>query len=242
MNISYIINIIFRIMNSMSYYYYFVFKNMDSSCGQVKEMVFPMENPSKNSLKRKVKNIIDNSKEVGMNLTLLEAFPATESVTQNLPRMSRHTRSEHIYKYEVIMGNIHGDDIIRDTIYECSTAPYLLNEKRIKVVSEEYVQDKIRRGYEILGIAYLGEENFYTEPVSDSVVENSRKSPQNDEYVWVKVKDGDNDSGINWIPARRTANGEVVSFVGLMFTETPEEDTRSFTDCPVPGYVITATM
>ena len=107
----------------MSYYYYFVFKNIDSSCGQVKEMVFSMENPSKNSLKRKVKNIIDNSKEVGMNLTLLEAFPATESMTQNQPRLSRHTKNEHLYKYEVIMGNIHGDDIIKDTIYECSTAP-----------------------------------------------------------------------------------------------------------------------
>lgn len=240
MNISYIINIIFRIMNSVNYY--FVFKDMDSSCGRVKVMVFPMENPSKNSLKRKVKDIIDNSKEARMNLALLEAFPVTENVAQNLPKLSRHTKNEHLYKYEVIMGDIHSDDIIRDTIYECSTAPYLLNEKRIKVVSEEYVQDDIRRGYEILGIAYLGEENFYTEPVSDSVVENSRKSPQNDEYVWVKVKDGDNDSGINWIPARRTVNGEVMSFVGLMFTKTPEEDTRSFTDCPIPGYVITATM
>lgn len=240
MNISYIINIIFRIMNSVNYY--FVFKDMGSSCGRVKVMVFPMENPSKNNLKRKVKNIIDNSKEARMNLALLEAFPVTENVAQNLPKLSRHTKNEHLYKYEVIMGNIHSDGIIRNTIYECSTAPYLLNEKRIKVVSKEYVQDDIRRGYEILGIAYLGEENFYTEPISDSVVKNSRKSPQNDEYVWVKVKDGDNDSGINWIPARRTVNGEVVSFVGLMFTETPEEDTRSFTDCPIPGYVITATM
>ena len=240
MNISYIINIIFRIMNSVNYY--FVFKDMDSSCGYVKVMVFPMENPSKNSLKRKVKDIIDNSKEARMNLALLEAFPVTENVTQNLPKLSRHTKNEHLYKYEVIMGDIHSDGIIRSIIYECSTAPYLLNEKRIKVVSKEYAQDDIRRGYEILGIAYLGEENFYTEPVSDTVVENSRKSSKKDEYVWVKVKDSDDSSGINWIPARRTTNGEVVSFVGLMFTDTPEEDTRSFTDCPIPGYVITATM
>lgn len=227
-------------MNSENYY--FVFKDMDSSCGEVKVMTFPVENPSKNDLKRKTKDIIDNAQNAGKRLALLEAFPVTETAGRSLPKLSRHTRSEHLYKYEVIMGDIRSDRTIRVTVYECSTAPYLLNEKRIKVVSEEYVQNEIRNGYEILGIAFIGEEDFYTEPVSDTVVENSRKSSKRDEYIWVKVKDGDDGNGINWIPARRTTNGEVVSFVGLMFTDTPDEDTRSFTDCPVPGYVITSTM
>lgn len=227
-------------MNSENYY--FIFKDMGSSCGRVKVMTFPVENPSKNSLKRKTKDIIDNAQNAGMRLALLEAVPVTEIAGRSLPKLSRHTRSEHLYKYEVIMGDIRSDKTIRVDIYECSTAPYLLNEKRIKVVSEEYVQNEIRNGYEILGIAFLGEEQFITEPVSDTVVENSRKSSKKDEYIWVKVKDGDDGNGINWIPARRTANGEVVSFVGLMFTDTPDEDTRSFTDCPIPGYVITTTM
>jgi len=227
-------------MNSENYY--FVFKDMNSSCGRVKVMTYPIENPSKNALKKKAKNIIDNAQKAGMRLALLEAYPVTENVSQNLPKLSRHTRNEHLYKYEINMGDIRSDRTIRVDIYECSTAPYLLNEKRIKVVSEEYVQNEIRNGYEILGIAFMGEEQFVTEPISDSVVENSRKSSKKDEYVWVKVKDGDDGNGINWIPARRTSNGEIVSFVGLMFTDTPKEDTRSFTDCPVPGYVITTTM
>lgn len=222
--------------------YYFVFKDMNSSCGRVKVMTFPMENPSKNSLKKKTRDIIDNTQNAGMKLTLLEAFPVTEAAGHSLPKLSRHTRSEHLYKYEVIMGHVHSGKNIHIDVYECSTAPYVLNEKRIKVVSEEYVQNEIRNGYEILGIAFMGEEQFVTEPVSDSVVENSRKSSKKDEYVWVKVKDGDDGNGINWIPARRTSNGEIVSFVGLMFTDTPEDDTRSFTDCPVPGYVISTTM
>lgn len=226
----------------MSANYYFVFKDMNSSCGRVRITTSCIENLSKNSLKRETRNIINNAQNAGMRLTLLEAYPITEAAGQNLPKLSRHTRNEHLYKYEITMGHIHSTETISVVVYECSAAPYLLNERRIKVVSEEYVQDDIRRGYEILGIAFLGEENFYTEPVSDTVVENSCKSPKKDEYVWVKVKDGDNGNGINWIPARKTANGEVVSFVGLMFTDTPEEDTRSFTDCPIPGYVITATM
>lgn len=227
-------------MNSMNYY--FMFKDMNSSCGRIKVMTFSIDEPSKKALKRKTADIIANAQNSGVKLSLLEAVPVLENISQNLPKLSRHTKDEHIYKYQVIMGSIHNNETYHVDIYECSTAPYLLNEKRIKVVSEEYVQNDIRRGYEILGIAFMGEEQFITEPVNDKVVENSRKSSKKDEYVWVRVKDGDDGNGINWIPARRTANGEIVSFVGLMFTDTPEEDTRSFTDCPVPGYVISTTM
>ena len=71
-------------------------------------------------------------------------------------------------------------------------------------------------------------------------MEKSRKSAKNGtiDYVWVKVKNSDTENGTNWIPAIRVSENEVTSFAGLMFTDTPEEDTRSFTDCPIPGYKI----
>lgn len=221
--------------------YEFLFKDMNSSCGRVRKMRVLMENPSRNSLKRKVNEIIGDALHSGLKLALVEAYPSVVDAMPELPRISRHSRNDHLYKYEIIMGSIHSEGIKRIPVMECGNAPYILNEKRIDVVIKEYIQDEIKLGYEMLGMAFLGEESFHTEPVSEVSMEKSRKSAKKDEYVWVKVKDGDDGSGINWIPARKTANGEVVSFVGLMFTETPEEDTRSFTDCPIPGYVISVT-
>lgn len=202
-----------------------------------------MENPSRNSLKKKVNKIIDDASHSGLRLALIEAYPSVVDAMPELPRISRHSKNDHLYKYEVIVGSIHSEGIKRIPVMECGNAPYILNEKRIDVVIKEYIQDEIRLGYEMLGMAFLGEESFHTEPVSEVSMEKSRKSAKNGktDYVWVKVKDNDDDSGINWIPARRTANGEVVSFVGPMFTDAPEEDTRSFTDCPIPGYVISVT-
>lgn len=225
--------------------YTFVFKNTESSCGKVHTITVPIDvAPTKPLLKRTARRMIDEADASGLKFALLEVYPVgvKKDVTQ-LPRLSRHTKEEHLYRYEVALGHVNHNATLKVEFCECSNAPYLLNAKRLKVVEDEYVRNEIRNGYEILGIAYLGEEAFHTEPVSDTVVENSRKSSKKDEYVWVKVKDGDDGNGINWIPARRTgANGEVVSFVGLMYTDDPDEDTRSFTDCPVPGYVISTTM
>ena len=223
--------------------YEFLFKEMNSSCGRVRKIRTLMKNPSRNSLKKKANEIINDTLHSGVRLALVEAYPSTVDDTPELPRISRHSKNDHLYKYEVILGSIHSEGITRIPIMECGNSPYVLNEKRINVVVKEYIQDKIRLGYEMLGMTFLGEESFHTEPVSEVSMEKSRKSAKNGktDYVWVKVKDSDDDSGINWIPARRAANGEIVSFVGLMFTDTPEEDTRSFTDCPIPGYVISVT-
>lgn len=223
--------------------YDFLFKEMNSSCGRVKRTRILMENPSRNSLKKKANEIINNALHSGVRLVLIEAYPSTVDATPELPRISRHSKNDHLYKYEIILGSIHSEEFTRIPIMECGDSPYVLNEKRIDVVVKEYIQDEIRLGYEMLGMTFLGEESFHTEPVSEVSMEKSRKSAKNGkpDYVWVKVKDNDDDSGINWIPARRAANGEIVSFVGLMFTDTPEEDTRSFTDCPIPGYVISIT-
>lgn len=225
--------------------YTFVFKNMKSACGKVHTITVPIDAVAltKSCLKKTARRMINEASASGLEFSLLEAYPiGVEKSVAQLPRLSRHTKKEHLYRYEVALGHIRHNATLKVEVCECSNAPYLLNAKRLKVVEDEYVRNEIRNGYEILGIAYLGEEKFHTEPVSDAVMENSRKSSKRDEYVWVKVKDGDDSNGINWIPARRTTNGEVVSFVGLMYTDDPEDDTRSFTDCPVPGYVITTTM
>lgn len=219
--------------------YDFLFKEINSSCGKVKRTRILMENPSRNSLKRKANEIINDALHSGVRLALIEAYPSLDD-SPELPRISRHSRNDHLYKYEVILGSIHSKEITRIPIMECSDSPYVLNEKRIDVVAKEYIQNEIRLGYEMLGMTFLGEESFHTEPVSEVSMEKSRKSAKNDrqDYVWVKIKDGKTHDGTNWIPAIRVSENEVTSFAGLMFTDTPEEDTRSFTDCPIPGYVI----
>lgn len=220
--------------------YEFLFKEMNSSCGMVRKTRLLMENPSRNSLKKKANEIIDNALQSGLRLVLLEAYPSVVDAMPELPRISRHSRNDHLYKYEIIMGNVHSEEIKRIPVMECGKSPYILNEKRIDVVIKEYVQNEIKLGYEMLGMAFLGEEAFHTEPVSEVSMEKSRKSAKNDKtgYVWVKVKDSNTQDGTNWIPAIRVSENEVTSFAGLMVTDTPEEDTRSFTDCPIPGYVI----
>lgn len=219
--------------------YDFLFKEMNSSCGKVKRTRILMENPSRNSLKRKANEIINDALHSGVRLALIEAYPSMDN-SPELPRISRHSRNDHLYKYEVILGSIHSKEITRIPIMECSDSLYVLNEKRIDVVAKEYIQNEIRLGYEMLGMTFLGEESFHTEPVSEMSMEKSRKSAKNDrtDYVWVKIKDSKTHDGTNWIPAVRVSENEVTSFAGLMFTDTPEEDTRSFTDCPIPGYVI----
>lgn len=220
--------------------YEFLFKDMNSSCGKVKKMNIMVENPSRNNLKRTANIIINDSLSSGLKLVLLEAYPSVVDATPELPRISRHSKNDHLYRYEIIMGSNHSEEIKRISVMECGTAPYILNEKRIDVVAKEYAQLRIKQGYEILGIAFLGEESFHTEPVSEESMEKSRKSAKNGtiDYVWVKVKNSDIENGTNWIPAIRVSKNEVTSFAGLMFTDTPEEDTRSFTDCPIPGYKI----
>lgn len=220
--------------------YEFLFKDMNSSCGKVKKMNIMIENPSQNNLKRTANIIINDSLSSGLKLVLLEAYPSVVDAMPELPRISRHSRNDHLYKYEIIMGNVHSEEIKRIPVMECGKSPYILNEKRIDVVIKEYVQNEIKLGYEMLGMAFLGEKAFHTEPVSEASMEKSHKSAKNDKtgYVWVKVKDSDTEDGTNWIPAIRVSEDEVTSFAGLMVTDTPEEDTRSFTDCPIPGYVI----
>lgn len=220
--------------------YEFLFKDMNSSCGKVKKMNIMIENPSRNNLKRTANIIINDSLSSGLKLVLLEAYPSVMDATPELPRISRHSKNDHLYKYEIIMGGNHTGEIQRISVMECSTSPYILNKKRIDVVAKEYAQFRIKQGYEILGIAFLGEEAFHTEPVSEESMEKSRKSAKNGtiDYVWVKIKDGKTHDGTNWIPAIRVSENEVTSFAGPMFTDTPEEDTRSFTNCPIPGYVI----
>ena len=221
-------------------YYEFLFKEMNSSCGRVREMSILMENPSRNSLKRKANEIIDDALHSGLKLTLIEAYPSVMDTMPDLPRISRHSRNDHLYKYEIIMGSIRSEEIKRVPVMECGNAPYILNEKRIDAVVKEYIQNEIMLGYEMLGMTFLGEESFHTEPVSEVSMEKSRKSTKNDKigYVWVKVKDSSTQDGTNWIPAIKVSENEVTSFAGLMFTDTPKEDTRSFTDCPIPGYII----
>jgi hypothetical protein len=219
--------------------YNFLFKEINSSCGKVRRTRILMENPSRNSLKKKANEIINDALHLGVRLALIEAYPSVDD-SPELPRISRHSRNDHLYKYEIILGSIHSEEITRIPIMECSDSPYVLNEKRIDVVAKEYIQDEIRLGYEMLGMTFLGEEPLHTEPVSEESMEKSRKSAKNDrpDYVWIKIKDGKTHNGTNWIPAIRVSENEVTSFAGLMFTDTPEEDTRSFTDCPIPGYVI----
>lgn len=223
--------------------YEFLFKDLNSSCGRAKKMRVLMENPSRNSLKKKVNKIIDDASRSGLRLALIEAYPSVVDAMPELPRISRHSRNDHLYRYEIIVGSIHSEGIKRISIMECGNSPYILNEKRIDVVAKEYIHDEIRLGYEMLGMAFLGEESFHTEPVSEVSMEKSRKSAKNGtmDYVWVKIKDSDTEDGTNWIPAIKVSENEVTSFAGLMFTDTPEEDTRSFTDCPIPGYVISVT-
>lgn len=220
--------------------YEFLFKDVNSSCGRVRKMRILVENPSRKSLKRKVNEIIDDALHSGVTLALIEAYPLAVDDTPELPRISRHSKNDHLYRYEVILGSIHSEGIRTVPIMECGNSPYILNEKRIDVVIKEYIPDEIKLGYEMLGMTFLGEESFHTEPVSEVSMEKSRKSAKNDktDYVWVKIKDGKTHDGTNWIPAIRVSKNEVTSFAGLMFTDTPEEDTRSFTDCPIPGYVI----
>lgn len=223
--------------------YEFLFKDLNSFCGRAKKMRVLMENPSRNSLKKKVNKIIDDASRSGLRLALIEAYPSVVDAMPELPRISRHSKNDHLYRYEIIVGSIHSKGIKRIPIMECGNSPYILNEKRIDVVAKEYIHDEIKLGYEMLGMAFLGEESFHTEPVSEMSMEKSRKSAKNGtmDYVWVKIKDSDTEDGTNWIPAIKVSENEVTSFAGLMFTDTPKEDMRSFTDCPIPGYVISVT-
>lgn len=225
--------------------YIFIFKDAATSCGRVLTEKEDIKNPTIKVLNYVTNNIVRKYMDNGHRLQLLEAYPVTpkEGVQAGLPTLSRHTNDDHIYSYDIILGNIHCLEEKRIQIQECSNSPYVLNAKRIECVIDDYLQPEIINGWELMGIVCTGEQQFHTQPVTENGGSDSAKSAKNDEpeYVWVKVKDG-NDC-VNWIPARKSRfdKRQITSFIGLMFSETPEEDTRSFTDCPIPGYTVTVT-
>ena len=65
---------------------------------------------------------------------------------------------------------------------------------------------------------------------------SKKKKPEEPKLVWVKVSD-DKDERISWIPALKTEN-KVISVIGELENPDSPEDTREFTDCPIPGFNI----
>lgn len=65
------------------------------------------------------------------------------------------------------------------------------------------------------------------------------KKPEPEKMIWARISD-ENENRTAWIPAL-VSGGKIYSAIGEINNPDSEEDTREFTDCPIPGYQISQT-
>lgn len=65
------------------------------------------------------------------------------------------------------------------------------------------------------------------------------KKPEPEKMIWARISD-ENENRTAWIPAL-VSGGKIYSAIGEINNPDSEEDTREFTDCPIPGYQISHT-
>lgn len=125
-------------------------------------------------------------------------------------------------------------------------APALLTDNLIQDFKKAMNAEPDGMGWELLGIMMAHELD--PQGMTDKEIERYVKTPEGhafapapkpvqEKMIWARTSDA-NEDRTAWIPA--LVRGEqVLSAIGELDNPDNPEDTREFTDCPIPGYRIT---
>lgn len=127
-------------------------------------------------------------------------------------------------------------------------APALLTDNLIQDFKKAMNAEPDGMGWELLGVTLVHELN--PQGMTDKEIEKYVKTPEGnlfapekkapeEKMIWARISD-ENEDCTAWIPAL-VSGGKIYSAIGEINNPDSEEDTREFTDCPIPGYQISQT-
>lgn len=129
-------------------------------------------------------------------------------------------------------------------------APALLTDNLIGDFKAAMNKEKDGMGWELLGITLVHEldpqgmtdkeiEQYVKTPEGNLFQPDSEEKLPEEKMIWARISD-ENENRTAWIPAL-VSGGKIYSAIGEINNPDSEEDTREFTDCPIPGYQISQT-
>lgn len=129
-------------------------------------------------------------------------------------------------------------------------APALLTDNLIGDFKAAMNKEKDGMGWELLGITLVHEldpqgmtdkeiEQYVKTPEGNLFQPDSEEKLPEEKMIWARISD-ENENKTAWIPAL-VSGGKIYSAIGEINNPDSEEDTREFTDCPIPGYQISQT-
>lgn len=160
------------------------------------------------------------------------------------PYNPQSLEGKKIYIYEGKFGKVgqFGTRIIQKSYI--LPAPALLTDNLIQDFKKAMNQEPDGMGWELLGVTLVHELN--PQGMTDKEIEQYVKTPEGNLFtpsqeeapkeriVWAKVSD-EQEARTAWIPALMRGE-QVLSAIGELGNPDNPEDTREFTDCPIPGY------
>lgn len=129
-------------------------------------------------------------------------------------------------------------------------APALLTDNLIGDFKAAMNKEKDGMGWELLGITLVHEldpqgmtdkeiEQYVKTPEGNLFQPDSEEKLPEEKMIWARISD-ENEDRTAWVPAL-VSGGKIYSAIGEINNPDSEEDTREFTDCPIPGYQISQT-
>ena len=128
-------------------------------------------------------------------------------------------------------------------------APALLTDNLIQDFKKAMNAEPDGMGWELLGVTLVHELD--PQGMTDKEIEQYVKTPEGNLFtppqeeapkermVWARIIDDEEKT--SWIPAFIDEKGRILSSIGELSDPESENDTREFTDCPIPGYKIIKT-
>lgn len=165
------------------------------------------------------------------------------------PYQPQSLDGKKIYIYEGKFGKVgqFGTRIIQKSYL--LPAPALLTDNLIQDFKKAMNAEPDGMGWELLGVTLVHELD--PQGMTDKEIEQYVKTPEGNLFtppqeeapkermVWARIIDDEEKT--SWIPAFIDEKGRILSSIGELSDPESENDTREFTDCPIPGYKIIKT-